>query len=241
MVKKFKCSFGAQEVAYLGHVISTAGVAMDEQKVCAVLNWPLLGSVHAVGAFLGLAGYYHGFIKDYGAITVPLARLLRKDGFIWGPEAEAAFHELQRALTMMPILQLLNFDKLFVVECDASGTCIDAVLHQAVRRSVFFSRQLVPRHTNLVAYECESIGLVQAVKHWWAYLWSRSFLIKTDHYSLKFLLDQRLSTISQHQWASKLIGFIFHVEYRPGSSNVVVDALSRITWAAHRWSRRCQL
>jgi hypothetical protein len=79
-----------------------------------------------------------------------------------------------------------------------------------------------------VAYECESIGLVQAVKHWRAYLWSRSFLIKTDHYSLKFLLDQRLSTISQHQWASKLIGFIFHMEYRPGSSNIVVDALSRL-------------
>jgi hypothetical protein len=71
---------------------------------------------------------------------MPLARLLRKDGFIWGPEAEVAFRELQRALTMMPILQLLNFDKLFVVECDASGTGIDVVLHQAVGRSVFFSR-----------------------------------------------------------------------------------------------------
>jgi hypothetical protein len=80
----------------------------------------------------------------------------------------------------------------------------------------FFSRQLAPHPTNLAAYERELIGLVQAVRHWQPYLWSRSFLIRTDHYSLKFLLDQRLSTIPQHQWVSKLIGFDFCVEYKPG-------------------------
>jgi hypothetical protein len=58
-------------------------------------------------------------------------------------------------------------------------------------------------------------------------LWSTLFLICTDHYNLKLLLDQRLSMIPQHQWASKLIGFDFSVEYRPGSSNVVADVLSR--------------
>jgi hypothetical protein len=65
------------------------------------------------------------------------------------------------------------------------------------------------------------------VRHWRPYLWGRPFLVRTDHYSLKFLLDQRLSTIPQHQWASKLLGFDFWVEYRPGATNVVADALSR--------------
>jgi hypothetical protein len=60
-----------------------------------------------------------------------------------------------------------------------------------------------------------------------AYLWGREFVVKTDHYSLKYLLDQRLATIPQHQWVSKLIGFDFRVEYKPGSSNTVADALSR--------------
>jgi hypothetical protein len=86
---------------------------------------------------------------------------------------------------------------------------------------------MVPRHAKLVAYECELIGLVQAVRHWRAYLWGRSFLVRTGHYSLKFLLDQCLSTIPQHQWASKLLGFDFRVEYKPGKMNVVADALSR--------------
>jgi hypothetical protein len=220
-------------VAYLGHVISADGITMDEQKVQVVLDWPLPRSVRAVRAFLGLAGYYRLFIKNYGAIATPLTVLLKKDAFKWSAEAVEAFRALQRALTTTPILQLSDFDHNFVMECDASGTGLGAVLHQGGSLVACFSHQLVPRHTKLAAYERELIGLVQAVWHWRPYLWGRPFLIKTDHFSLKFLLDQRLatilqlslkfhldqrlSTIPQHQWASKLIGFDFHVEFRPGA------------------------
>jgi hypothetical protein len=152
-------------VAYLSHLISAAGVAMDDQKVCAVLDWPMPGSVRAVQTFLRLAGYYLRFIKNYGAIAAPLTRLLRKDGFAWGPDAEAALRELQRALTTAPILQLPNFKQQFVVVCDASGAGIGAVLHQGKGAIAFFIRQLVLRHTNFVAYERELVGLVQAVPH----------------------------------------------------------------------------
>ena len=65
------------------------------------------------------------------------------------------------------------------------------------------------------------------MRHWRPYLWGRSFQIRTDHYNLKFLLDQRLSTVPQHQWISKLFCFDFSVEYRPGRLNTVADALSR--------------
>jgi hypothetical protein len=79
----------------------------------------------------------------------------------------------------------------------------------------------------LATYERELIGLVQAVRHWRPYLWGRHFTVRTDHYALKFLLDQRLSMVPQHQWVSKLFGFDFSVEYRPGRLNTVADALSR--------------
>jgi hypothetical protein len=79
----------------------------------------------------------------------------------------------------------------------------------------------------LAAYERELIGLVQAVRHWRPYLWGRSFVVRTDHYALKFMLDQRLSTVPQYQWVSKLFGYDFSVEYRPGRLNTVADALSR--------------
>jgi len=75
-LKKSKCSFGSQSVAYLGHVISSDGVAMDAEKVNTIVSWPVPTSVRAVRGFLGLAGYYRRFIRNYGDITAPLTKLL---------------------------------------------------------------------------------------------------------------------------------------------------------------------
>jgi hypothetical protein len=107
-----------------------------------------------------------------------------------------------------------DFDAPFMVDCDASGAGFGAVLHQGAGPLAYFSRPFAARHLKLAAYERELIGLVQAVRHWRPYLWGRHFLVRTDHYSLKCLLDQRLSTVPQHQWISKLFGFDFSVEYR---------------------------
>ncbi|KAK1679834.1 hypothetical protein QYE76_040682 [Lolium multiflorum] len=196
-LKRSKCSFGTTSVAYLGHVISADGVAMDADKVAAVAAWPTPQSPRALRGFLGLAGYYRRYIQDFGLIAAPLTRLLRRDAFSWDEEAATAFAALQRALTTGP----------------GEGPL------------AFFSRPFAARHHKLAAYERELIGLVQAVRHWRAYLWGRTFRVRTDHYSLKFLLDQRLSTVPQHRWISKL--FDFTVEYRPGRLNTVADALSR--------------
>jgi hypothetical protein len=100
------------------------------------------------------------------------------------------------------------------------------VLHQGAGPVAFFSRPFAARHLKLAAYEREFIGLVQVMRHWRPYLWGRQFLIQTDHFSLKYLLDQRLTTVPQRQWISKLFGFDFTVEYRPERLNTVADALS---------------
>jgi hypothetical protein len=101
------------------------------------------------------------------------------------------------------------------------------VLLQDKHRIAFFNRPVAPRHRSLAAYERELIGLVHAIRHWRPYLWGRRFTVRTDHYSLKFLLDQRLATIPQHHWVGKLLGFDFEVEYKSGAQNTVADALSR--------------
>jgi hypothetical protein len=226
-LKRTKCAFGAASVAYLGHVISAAGVAMDPAKVQAIHEWPAPRSARAVRGFLGLAGYYRKFVHNYGVVAAPLTALLKKDGYSWTEAAAAAFAALKAAVTSAPVLAMPDFSKLFVVECDASSQGFGAVLVQEGHPIAFFSRAVAPRHRALAAYERELIGLVHAVRHWRPYLWGRRFVVKTDHYSLKYLLDQRLATIPQHHWVGKLLGFDFTVEYKPGASNVVAGALSR--------------
>ncbi|WVZ75167.1 LOW QUALITY PROTEIN: hypothetical protein U9M48_023250, partial [Paspalum notatum var. saurae] len=222
-VKRAKCAFGASSVAYLGHVISTAGVDMDPAKVQAILDWPAPRSARAVRGFLGLAGYYRKFVHNYGTVTTPLTALLKKDGFTWDNAAAAAFAALKAAVTTAPVLAMPDFSKLFIVECDASSHGFSAVLEG--HPVAFFSRPIAPRHRALAAYERELIGL--EIRHWPPYLWGQRFVVKTDHYSLKYLFDQRMATIPQHHWVGKLLGFDFSIEYRSGAMNIMADALSR--------------
>jgi hypothetical protein len=109
-VKRLKCSFDTRTMVYIGHIFSEEGVAMDEQKVHVVVDWPVPQKVHVVRMFLGLVGYYRRFICDYDDIVTPLIKLLRKVGILWTSEEEALFRALQQALTRAPVLQLLTFD-----------------------------------------------------------------------------------------------------------------------------------
>jgi hypothetical protein len=122
-IKRSKCAFGVSSVAYLGHIISEAGVAMDPAKVQAIKDWPVPRSTRALRGFLGLASYYRKFINGYGSIAAPLTVLLKKEGFAWGEEAAVAFDTLKAAVTMGPVLAMPDFTKTFVVECDASSWC----------------------------------------------------------------------------------------------------------------------
>jgi hypothetical protein len=176
-VKRSKCAFGVSSISYLGHTISEAGVAMDSTKVQAVSDWPQPRSACAVRGFLGLAGYYHKFVQDYGTIAAPLMALLKKDGFSWNEEVAAAFQALKTAVTSAPVLALPDFQQAFIVECDALTHGFGAVLLQHKHPVAFFSRPVAPRHRALAAYERELIGLIQAIRHWRPYLWGRRFTV----------------------------------------------------------------
>ncbi|XP_058733199.1 uncharacterized protein LOC131604800 [Vicia villosa] len=132
-VKLSKCVFAAKQIDFLGHVISASGVAPDTEKVKAILDWPTPRSLSTLRGFLGLTGFYRRFVKDYATLAAPLTDLLRSTKFTWSTEADAAFTNLKRKMTDMPVLALPNFTKHFSIDTDASGVAIGAVLSQEVQ------------------------------------------------------------------------------------------------------------
>lgn len=115
-----------------------------------------------------------------------------------------------------------------MLECDASGAGIGAVLMQKGRTLAYSSKALGPKHLGLPIYEKEMLAVLHAVKKWESYVIGRHFIIRTDHLALKFFAEGRAITPVQQKWVSKLVGFDYKIEYRPGESNKAVDALSRL-------------
>jgi hypothetical protein len=176
---------------------------------------------------LGSTGYYHKFFGNYGRIEVPLTTLTKKDAFSWTLEAIKAFEQLKEVMCKAPVLTTPDFTKTFIVECDASGNGIGDVLMQEGRHLPFESRSLKGKDLHKPIYEKEMMAILHALKKWRPYLIGRNFKVKTNHDSLKYFLEQRLSSEEQQKWVTKILGYDFEIIYKNGKQNVVADALSR--------------
>lgn len=229
-----KCSFGMPSVEFLGHIISGEGIACDPNKLKAISEWPTPRTVAHLRSFLGLANYYRRFVKDFALLASPLYALLSASApWSWGDEQQRAFAGIKAALTSAPVVSAPDWDKPFnlVVRTDASGYAIGAVLAQGEgkeeRTIAFHSRRLTDAERKYPAHDLETLAVVEALRTWRVYLLGRHFVVRTDNTPTKHLLTKPEPSLRQARWLDFLAEYDFSLEYIPGPTNTVPDALSR--------------
>ena len=176
-----------------------------------MIEWPRPKTLRALRGFLGLTCYYQKYVQNYGTISRPLTHLLKNEAFKWSVDAETAFEALKIAMTTTPVLTLPDYTQEFVVETDASHGGIGAVLMKQGRPIAFFIKVLAPKHRGRSIYEKEYMALLNAVDKWRHYLQFKHFVVKNDHHSLKYLLEQRVTSAIQQKGLTKLLGIDYEV------------------------------
>ena len=223
-----KCTFCTDRVSFLGYVVTPQGIEVDQAKVEAIHGWPMPKTITQVRSFLGLAGFYRRFVKDFSTIAAPLNELTKKGvHFSWGKVQEHAFNVLKDKLTHAPLLQLPDFNKTFELECDASGIGLGGVLLQEGKPVAYFSEKLSGSVLNYSTYDKELYALVRTLETWQHYLWPKEFVIHSDHESLKHIRSQGKLNRRHAKWVEFIESFPYVIKHKKGKENIIADALSR--------------
>jgi hypothetical protein len=186
-----KCIFCTQRVSFLGYVVTAQGIEVNSSKIAAIQEWPTPTMVTQIRIFLGLAGFYHRFIRDFSSIAAPVHELTKRDvPFAGSDSQEVAFRTSKDKLTHGRLLQLLDFNKLFELECNVSGIGLGAVFLQEGKPVAYFCEKLSSASLKYSTYDKELYALVRTLHTWQHYLWHREFIIHSNHEALKHIRTQ---------------------------------------------------
>ena len=231
-LKPRKCELFRTRVHYLGHVVTPEGVATDPALIEKVTGWDPPQNLKEVRTFLGLTGYYRRFVPAYGDVAEPLVRLTDgKTPFEWTPACQKAFEQLKTCLTSAPILAHPTAQDTFILDTDASNLAIGAVLSQRQgdqeKVIAYGSKALSKEERNYCVTRRELLAIVHFVEAYRYYLYGKPFVIRTDHSSLRWMLNQKEPKDQLARWIQRLSVFQFTIEHRPGQKHANADALSR--------------
>lgn len=237
-----KCHFFRNSVEFLGFIISSEGIMTNPAKVEAIAKLPYPENIKQLRSFLGLSGYYRRFIKDYAMLAKPLTILLRgeeghisknksaKIKIVLKNEGKDAFNKIKNSLMSDDvILSYPDFTKEFHLTTDASNYAIGAVLSQDKKPIAFISRTLNKTEESYAANEKEFLAIIWALDTFRNYLYGTAKVkIFTDHQPLTHALSNKNNNAKMKRWKSILEEYNHELHYKPGATNVVADALSRI-------------
>lgn len=232
LMNQTKCKFGCEEVKYLGHLITPAGIRPDPEKIRAISAIPAPRTLAHLISFLQTCSWYRRFIPQFADTAKPLSQLTKKNAiWEWAKAQEDAFQALKEALTSAPVLRQADPSQPYILRTDASAYAIGAALLQGEgveeRPIEYASRLLTPPERNYSTTEREALAVVWAVNKFRGYVEETSTIVITDHQPLKWLMTLKSPSGRLARWALQLQPYDLQIAYTPGKANVLADTLSR--------------
>ncbi|CAM8890097.1 unnamed protein product [Rhodiola kirilowii] len=228
-----KCHFMVTHGIVLGHIVSQEGMEVDKAKIDLIMTLPYPSTVRDIQSFLGHAGFYRRFIKDFSKKALPLSTLLQKEvPFEFTNACKEAFDDLKKALTSTPIIQTPDWGKPFEIMCDASDFAVGAVLGQKIDKKAgviyYASRTLDSAQRNYSTTEKELLAVVFALEKFRSYLLGAKVIVYSDHAAIRYLMKKKEAKPRLIRWILLLQEFDVEIRDKKGIENTVADHLSRI-------------
>ena len=228
-MKREKCSFFKKHIQYLGHLVSEKGFEPLPEKLESICKMPAPRTAKEVKQFLGLIGYYRKFVPCFADISRPLTKLTyRNVVFEWTDQCAKAFNHLCELLMEYPILRYPNPTQGYILYTDASGIGWSGVLTQghldekgkAKNHPIcYISGQFRGSQLNWAALTKEAYAIYMSVT-------DAEVTIRSDHLPLKKFLNKQTMNSKVNNWAVELEQFRLHLDWIPGSRNLLADSLS---------------
>ena len=228
-----KCHFMVTEGIVLGHKISATGLEVDRSKISIIKTLAPPTTVKGIRSFLGHAGFYRRFIKDFSKIARPLCRLLEKDTkFNFDDSCKASFEEIKIRLVQAPMMATPDWDQEFEVMCDASDFAMGAVLGQRkekIFRAIYYaSRTFNEAQENYSTTEKEMLAIVFACEKFRPYILGSHVIVHTDHAAIKYLMSKKEAKPRLIRWVLLLQEFDLEIKDKKGCDNVIANHLFRV-------------